>query len=358
MQNNEKKVDFTNQNIHIGIDVHKKNWNTTIYVTGKKIKTFSMDPNPEKLAEYLGINYPNGNYISVYEAGFCGFWIHRGLEKSGINNIIVNPADVPTSNKEKTRKTDPIDSNKLARELSNNNLTGIYIPTAEQEAARALCRLRDQYVKIQTGIKNRIKSLINLNGDIIPENHELKYWSRNFIAYLEALNFKQIEHKIAITMLIETLLHLRSQIVKILKELRQYTHKEAETEYIISLLETVPGVGFVTAISFFTEIIDINRFRRFDELCSFVGLAPSCYSSGEKERTRGITKRRNAKLRNLLIEAAWIAICKDPAMTMKYAKLRQRLKPQQTIIRIAKKLLSRIMAVWTKRIPYSLAVVE
>ena len=142
-----KELDFSNQIISVGIDVHKKSWTVTIQIAGQQVKNFSMDPNPEQLSKYLRTNYPNGIYQSVYEAGFCGYWIDRQLHALGIKNIIVNPADVPTSNKEKTRKTDSIDSRKLARELSGKNLTGIYIPGENEEAERILSRLRIQLTK-------------------------------------------------------------------------------------------------------------------------------------------------------------------------------------------------------------------
>jgi transposase len=111
-----------------------------------------MNPDPEELLRYLQRNYPNGNYVSVYEAGFCGYWIDRQLRALGIKNIIVNPADVPTKHKEKRNKSDKIDSRKLARELSNNPIEGIYIPNEENEAIRGLSRLRIKLTKDQTRI--------------------------------------------------------------------------------------------------------------------------------------------------------------------------------------------------------------
>jgi len=109
------KVSFSGQDLYIGIDVHKNNWSVTIIFMGIIIKTFSMNPDPKELMKYLQRKYPGGIYHTVYEAGFCGFWIDRTLREAGINNIVVNPADVPTSNKEKRRKTDKIDSKKLAK---------------------------------------------------------------------------------------------------------------------------------------------------------------------------------------------------------------------------------------------------
>ena len=183
MQKKNTGHDFSNQIIYVGIDVHKKNWRIRINTSGQQIKTFSTNPSPQELSRYLRKNYPWGTYCSLYEAGFCGYWIDRQLHAQGIKNIIVNPADVPTSNKEKLRKADSIDSRKLARELSGDNLVGIYIPAEAQEAERTLSRLLIQLTKDQSRIKNRIKSLLNFLGIHFPEDFELKHWSGNFISY-------------------------------------------------------------------------------------------------------------------------------------------------------------------------------
>jgi transposase len=116
----------------------------------------------------LATHYPGASYHSVYEAGFCGFWIHAKLVRLGINNIVVNPADVPTMLKEKLRKTDAVDCNKLARGLRSGDLKGVYVPDAETLEIRSLIRLRNSIVKDSTREKNRIKSLLRFHGIDIP----------------------------------------------------------------------------------------------------------------------------------------------------------------------------------------------
>jgi transposase len=358
MQKQIKELDFSNQIIFIGIDVHKKSWTITINISGQQIKTFSMNPDPKELSLYVKKNYPGGIYCSVYEAGFCGYWIDRQLQSLGIKNMVVNPADVPTSNKEKTRKTDSIDSRKLARELSGNYLAGIYIPSEEQEAERILSRLRIQLTKDQTRVKNRIKSLLNFLGVHLPENVETKHWSGSFLSSLRKLEFKHEPIKQTLTQLLKQLSELRQQLTEVLKLLRKSVKENERTQKIVTHLLTVPGVGFITAVTLYTEIMNINRFGGFDQLSSYVGLAPSTHSSGEKDRVIGISQRQNVHLRNILIESAWIASRRDPAMTMAFGKLTKRMKKQEAIIRIAKKLLSRIMYVWKQEKDYVLAVVE
>jgi hypothetical protein len=69
-----KAITFSNLHFFIGIDTHLKQWKVTIRNCGIELKTFSMNPSPDELHKYLNKHYPNGTYLVVYEAGFCGFW--------------------------------------------------------------------------------------------------------------------------------------------------------------------------------------------------------------------------------------------------------------------------------------------
>ncbi len=108
------------------MDVHLKSWSVTILSETSVLKKYSQDASPEALHKTLTMSYPDAEYYSVYEAGFCGFWIHDRLTELGIHNIVVNPADVPTMSSEKLRKTDAVDSKKLAVCLRAKQLRGIY----------------------------------------------------------------------------------------------------------------------------------------------------------------------------------------------------------------------------------------
>ena len=352
------KLNFSGQNIYVGIDVHKKSWDVTIILTGMKVKKFSMNPKPKELYNYLIKHYPNGEYYSVYEAGFSGFWADRELRSMGIYNIIVNPADVPTKSKERRKKTDRIDSGKLARELSVDHLDGIYIPGEKAEALRVLVRLRRQLVTDQTRQKNRIKSLLLFLGERVPEDVEEKHWSKRYIIALRNLPIKQEESKRALLELLDNLESIRNQIASVVKQLRNYVAKDKKISKTINLLTTIPGIGFVLSIILYSEIIDIKRFDRLDELAAYVGFSPAVYSSGEKEITLGLSKQKNKYIRNYLIEASWIAIRRDSALQMAYGKLCNRMPGNKAIIRISKKLLNRIRYVWKAQQPYQFSVIE
>jgi transposase len=120
----------------------------------------------------------------------------------------------------------------------------------------------------------------------------------------------------------------------------------------------VPGIAVLTAMKLLTELESIERFKTFTQLCSYIGLVPSTNSSGENEVTSGITPRRNLRLRTALVESSWIAIRNDPALLSAYQRLCKRMPGNRAIIRIARKLLNRIVHVLRQREKYERGVIK
>lgn len=345
---------FNGQIFNLGIDLHKRNIKVNIRNNGRVLQKFTMERDANKLHNYLQRNYPGGKYNTVYEAGYCGFGFHRELIKYDINNIVINPADVPTTQKEKTRKTDKVDSAKLARELENQSLEGIYIPSEQEEALRNISRIRVQIVKENTRIKNRIKAFLSLCNIELPDNSEEKHWSRKFINRIKAIEFAEENNKTVRDILVEELEHQRNRKKEILLLIR----KLSVNNKIIKLLISIPGIGITIAFTLYAELYNIERFGTVDELCAIIGLVPSVSESDQTKHNLGITGRANNILRSLIIEAAWMAIGKDQALTSSYNQYCRRMDKNKAIIRIARKLVSRIRYVWFNQKEYVCGVIQ
>jgi transposase len=339
---------------YIGIDVHKKSWAVTIRALGMELQTFSMDPSPKDLAKHMKRKYPNGLYVSAYEAGFCGFWVHHELVAHGIISRVVHAADVPTTNKEKVHKQDKVDSRKLARELENGGLNAIYVPSPEHQQLRTLCRSRTSCTGQVTRVKNRIKSNLSYYGIALSHSETTRHWSAAFILDLERKCVEDTAEAATLRFLLEELKEHRFRLSRITRELKRFCKNSGYSETLKHLL-TVPGLGFVTSATLITEIIDINRFPKIDDLCSYVGLVPSTHSSGDKQRINGLTPRKNKRLKHLIIEAAWVAIRKDPQLLETFSGLIKRMTKTDAIIRICRKLLNRIRHVWRNQADYAMA---
>jgi transposase len=217
--------------------------------------------------------------------------------------------------------------------------------------------LRYSVTKEQTRIKTRIKSLLTYYGKDFPENYECKNWSGRFINFLEGIEFNQVTAKQTLNHLLKELKDKKQRLAEIIRELRSNT-KEAGTEGKIKQLMSIPGISFITAITFYTEIMDMKRFKRLDELCSFVGLVPATYSSGDRERVLGLSNRQSKYLRNLLFESSWVAVRNDPALTMKFGELTRRMVKQKAIVRIARKILNRMRHIWLNDTEYVKALIQ
>ena len=359
MSRTRKEITFKGQNIYVGIDTHLRNWAVTILTENNFHKKFSQDPKPEVLVNYLQKKFPGAEYFSAYEASYCGFGIHRKLMELGINNIVVNPADVPTTDKEKRQKEDARDSRKLAMTLRSGELKSIYVPSRESEELRSLIRYRKTLVKDIARGKNRIKSNLYFHGIEIPVEHQQasKYWSNKFTLWLKGISHTTQYGTLVLQDMIETNLNLRAKLLKVTKDIRKASTDKKYAK-LCSLLTTIPGIGIITAMIILSELETIERFKNFDKLSSYVGLVPTTHSSGEKDSTGRITPRANIILRNALIESAWVAARIDPALSLAYNELCKRMKPSKAIVRIAKKLLNRIKYVLKNEKDYVYSVVS
>jgi len=251
--NKSTKLNFSGQAIYIGLDTHLKNWRITIFVGETFYKVFSQDPNPITLLKYLKRNFPNGDYYSAYEASFCGYKIHRDLIRLGIKNMVINPADIPTTDKERKQKEDSRDSRKIAKQLSQNALTPIYVPNIEVEGDRQLIRYRKMLTKELTRTKNRVKSHLYYHGIEIPSQFSgKKHWSKKFIEWLKNLEFETESSKKTLEGHLEMAEMLRKRQYLTNKEIRKLSNKICYKENC-ELLISVSGVG-----------LDINAFFNRD----------------------------------------------------------------------------------------------
>ena len=346
-----EKLNFLGQEIYVGIDVHKKHWNVFIMSKHKEHKGFSQPPQAANLGNYLRRNFPGASYYSVYEAGFCGFWPHQELLKEGINNIVVNPADVPGMDKEKKNKSDKVDCRKLCRGLRSGDLKGIYIPDRVLLEDRELVRVRMRLVRDVRRCKCRIKGMLNFYGIHTPSSG----WSNAFITRLKEVELNTPSGTFALRTLIQELERISDLKKHLAKQLRSLIKHEKYADPI-RLLFTIPGVGLITALTFLTEVGDTSRFKSGDQLCNYIGLVPSLHGSGDKLHVGNLTPRKNTHLMSVLIESAWTAAGKDPTLMHAYHRLCNRIKSQEAIIRIARKLVARMRFVLLHNTEYELRV--
>lgn len=355
--NNNSCLNFEGQSIYVGLDVHKKSWSVSIFSEELEHARFTQPPEVGKLINYLKRNFPGATYHAAYEAGFSGFWTHDQLRDQGVRCIVAPPADIPTTNKERTTKRDKTDCRKLARGLRNGELKGIYVPSRSNLEDRSLVRTRESMVRKQTRCKNQIKSLLFFYGITLPEELMYSRWSEKVIRWLENFRLQRTSGDTALRAHLEELRQLK-QIIASLDRSIILLSREEEYREAARRLKTIPGISTLTAMILLTELADVARFATLDHLTSYVGLIPDTKASGETEQIGGITHRRNPQLRAVLIEAAWVAARKDPVLLLAFHDYCKRMRKTKAIIKIARKLLNRIRYVLKHETDYVPGVVE
>ena len=356
-QNTKQSPDFTGQNIYVGIDTHFKSWMVSIYSDEFELKTFGQEPDVDRLENYLHKHYPNANLRLAYEAGFCGFWIQRSFAKKGIQCNVVHAADVPGSNKELIRKTDKVDSRKIAKGLKNNDLNCIFIPDEQLESDRQLLRSRTKIVRDTTSVKNRIKAFLKVKGITIPPAYKSNKWTKKFISWLQSIELDSISSKAAFTSYTDELiffLEKQKQLNNAIEALSKSDFYSAN----VKLLRTVPAIGILSSMTILTELGDINRFQKQDHLFSYCGLTPDCHSTGNNERIGKVSRRGNIFIKTVLIECAWVAVRKDPALLLYFKQQLPKMDRNKAIIKVTRKLLNRIRYVLKNEQAYQIGIVE
>jgi len=354
---NKVNANFEGQTIFIGMDIHKSSWNLGIYLNDMFVKNVHQKPNPQIMGSYLKQHYPGAHYKAAYEAGKFGFWIQRQLRALGIECLVVNPADIPKSQKDTLQKTDPRDARNLSMRLQSGVLQGIYIPNEQQEADRIIFRHRKRIWKDLTRCKNRIKGMLAFSGIDIPEQYDNASWSHNFINWLKALDCKQNSRRRALDYMIAQMEYLRKDLLSISNEVRKMMREKRYNKNYY-LLRSIPGIGPLTAASILVEIGDVKRFETFYHLNSFVGLLPMEHSSGQTENKLRLTVRKHRQLRSDLVESAWTAKRTDPAMALYFHEQVKRKDSKIVIVKIARKLLNRIRYVLLNQQPYEFGIVK
>jgi transposase len=354
MSTQDRKICFQGHQIFVGLDVHKNSWQVSVLLKNVAQKTYHMAPgSPATLQSYLHKNFPGGEYLCAYEAGFSGFWIQEELTRLGIKTVIYHASDIPTSDKEKRQKTDQRDSLKIAKALRKGDCEPIFIPDQEQQELRRLVRHRANLVKDRQRVMHRIKGHLQFVGIHPDPSACYQQWSGKYLQWL-ADQAKQRED-LTLGSMLNVLKDMRRHELDVLKQLRLLSQTKP-FQPAMKLLLSVPGVGIVSSLVILSEIgVDFNRFTTFDCLCAYCGLMPDTKSSGDSERVGDITNRGNRRLRTTLIECAWVAIKHDRELGLYYNTCKNRMAGQKAIVKVARKLLNRIRRVMIYKEAYTMA---
>lgn len=332
-----KTISFPrDERVDVGVDVHKSSYSVTLWSEARQgyAAHWTQPADPAALIRRLT---PCNGHIRrvVYEAGPTGYGLARALCQADFDAQVIAPSRTPKSTGQEA-KSDRLDSRRLAMWSAKGLLRPVRVPTEEEEADRQLFRLRHQIVAKRRRVKQQIKSFLLQHGLAQPEG--LSCWSGRAVAALRRLELAP-QLRLTLDMLLDDLVHYDGQFKKAdqaLQELAdQRRHRRA-----VRAMQTVPGVGPVTAMAVRTELIAPERFAQGREVAAMAGLAPLVSRTGKTVREGPLMKSGNGRLRAMLIEAAWRWVAQDAWARERFGRLVHNTgEPKKAIAAMARRLI-------------------
>lgn len=308
MNMTRREVDATRK-VHVGMDVHKETIAAAVAWTDGEtgelaVEELGIVSNRASQVDSLvvGLEKSFGRGLKfVYEAGPCGYALHRALTAMGHECCIAAPTMIPKRSGDRV-KTDRRDARELARMSAFGLLTPIWVPDAAQESLRELARCRMSLKDMIGRERKRIQHFL-LRRNLHPPK-KVRAWSESHRSWLKDLELGNSGERIALRCHLDVMEDLERRLGAAERDLAHEVDV-AERKFVIDELRALRGVDRIVAVALLAEVGDLRRFPSARCFMSYLGLTPSEHSSGGRRRTGAITKTGNSRLRRLLVESAW-----------------------------------------------------
>ncbi len=230
--------------------------------------------------------------VAIEATGSMG-WFVTLMEELGIACHVGHPARIRAA-EPRRQKHDQRDAILLRDLLADKRFPSIWQPSAELRDLRALLLHRHEWVRMRTRVWNALQSVALAYGI----RRHASWWSRNGQAILSALPLSPHAADRR-----SSLQALHAQLDQHIQDLTQRVAVHAAARPHAARLMTHPGVGPVTALATEVFLGDPTRFRDGKAVASYIGMIPSEYSSGPRQRLGALTKQGNRFIRFLWCEA-------------------------------------------------------
>lgn len=350
-----------NYQVFAGLDVDKHSIAATFCNHEGLLRSLRLPYSAAQLLSYVRKHFPQERLAFAYEAGPTGFGLYDELVAEGHPCLVVAPSMVPTAPGARV-KTNRLDSKKLSEGLRGGQLRSIHVPAPKYRELRHLVQLRDTQVQQLTATKCRIKALLLYEGIPFPaDDGQEKQWSAQVLNELLALPCSEAV-RFKLDQLIGTLHFNFNAAAAAQKQLRYYCQKDLELRQSIAWLKSLPGIGEIVATHLVARLGDPALITNVRQIAGFLGLVSSEHSTGDKQNRGEITRAGDSRLRNKLIQSAWVTIRKDPELREFYQRVYQRhpkkVAARKAIVAVARKLTTRIYAVLKEQRPFVLREVS
>ena len=288
---------------YVGLDVHKETIAVSVAETdGGEVCYLGEVPNTaDSVVKLVQRLRTEGAKLSFcYEAGPCGYGLHRQLLDLGQDCQVVAPSLIPRKPGDRV-KTDRRDSLNLARLHRAGELTAVWVPDGAQEALRDLTRAREDMKHIQLQAKQRLLGFLLRHGKRFEGKDN---WTQAHFRWFEEVKFGQPLQQIVFQEYVDSVQAITRRVAAFDEQMESAARNSVFWPVIEGLM-ALRGVKLITATTIVAEIGDLRRFANAPQLMAYLGVVPSEHSSGESKSRGGITKTGNGHVRRVLVEAAW-----------------------------------------------------
>ena len=264
--------------------------------------------------------------VFVYEASGQGYGLSDFLHERGIECHVLSPTHLPKTAKSAKQKTDSKDAQMLLEQvrgfvLAGNPLPVVWNPPQRLRDDRELVRSRVDAADDITRIKLQIVSLLK-RYEILKPSWYTSRWSQRFVKWLHerVSDLDPVVAPVLESLIDRYGLYLSEQhkLDKAIKKLSQADRYRDSCQE----LRKLPGVGLLTAMTFLTEMGDLERFHNRREVAAYLGLCPACFETGQANDRKGrITRQGPARLRKMLCQAAWVSL-RDEEVKQTYHRIK------------------------------------
>jgi transposase len=291
---------------YVGLDVHKETIAISVAIDmdhGGEVRYVGEILNtPEVVAKQVRQLRKEGAKLRFcYEAGPCGYELHRQLQDMGEACEVVAPSLIPRKPGDRV-KTDRRDSLTLARLYRAGELTAVTVPGEVQEALRDLTRAREDMKYCQRKAKQQLLAFLLRHRKTYPGKE--RTWTQAYFRWLENVKFNQPVQQIVFQEYIDLIHSLTKRVAALDEQIENAVTAPVFAPTVEGLM-ALRGINRLTAAIIAAEIGDLRRFASAPELMAYLGLVPSEHSSGGTRSRGSITKTGNGHVRRVLVEAAW-----------------------------------------------------
>lgn len=319
MENQAVQIEEHSAVLYVALELSRKNWKVG-FSDGKMPKIREVTIEAGDLEKFRGeIEKAKKKFElcgsvrvrSCYEAGREGFWVHRALTGMGIENIVVDAASIEVNRRQRRRKTDRMDLQKLVRQLirywrgEQEVWRVVRVPSPEAEDRRQLHRDMEILKKERKQHRVRIQALLFTQGinakaspDFLKKMDQYRCWNSEPIGSEMKRRIEGEYHRL--------------QLVEVqIREAKKCQAKQIKAGTEDGVLEKVRklqrlvGLGLGSSWIFVMELFGWRTFRNRRQVAGAIGLTPTPYNSGDSVREQGISRAGNRRVRKLSIEIAW-----------------------------------------------------